>query len=42
MHFPVFWRREICDSENKNGHARLSATRWEGACMQLVGWERGV
>ena len=34
----LYLGKQICDSENKNGHAWLSATRLEGICMQLVGW----
>ena len=32
--FPCIFGRKIRDSENKNRHAWLCATR----CMQLVGW----
>ena len=32
----------MCDSENRNGQAWLSATRLEGICMHLVGWGKGV
>ena len=32
--FPCILGRKIRDSENKNGHAWLCATRY----MQLVGW----
>ena len=41
MYFAVFRGRQIYDSENRNGHAWLSATRLEGICMQLMGWGKG-
>ena len=34
----LYLGRKICDSENKNGHAWLSATSLEDACMELEGW----
>ena len=39
--FPRIWGREICDSETKDVHAWLCATRLQCTCMQLVGCGRG-
>ena len=42
MYFPVSGGREICDSENKNGHVWLSVIKLEGTYMYTQPVGRGV